>query len=260
MVSKLEQDLLLSHVLKKDRTYLYSNTIKLSKKGQKTYNLFLKRRKKGEPLAYILGKKEFYSLELTVNKNVLIPRPETELIVDVVLDLFKGDACSLLDLGTGSGAISFALAKERPSWKILAIDKSKKALNVAKLNAKNLKIENVTLKKSTWCNNIKEKDFDIIVSNPPYIAKKDPHLRGDIRFEPKKALISKKNGLFDIEKIIIQAKNKLKPNGILILEHGFDQSYLIKNIMMKHGYINIKSFKDLMSHDRVISGNITNFT
>ena len=130
MVSKLEQDLLLSHVLKKDRTYLYSNTIKLSKKGQKTYNLFLKRRKKGEPLAYILGKKEFYSLELTVNKNVLIPRPETELIVDVVLDLFKGDACSLLDLGTGSGAISFALAKERPSWKILAIDKSTKCCKI----------------------------------------------------------------------------------------------------------------------------------
>lgn len=248
--AKLDCELLLGNILNKPRSFLFSHSEnELTNFEIKNFNKVLARRLKGEPIAYILGSKEFWSLNFKVNKNVLIPRPETELLVEIILKNFsKNNNIRLADLGTGSGAIALALAKEKPSWNIVATDISENALAVAKENAENLKINNVSFICSDWCSKLTG-SFDIIVSNPPYVSMKDLNNK----FEPKAALISNNNGLEDIEKIINQSKNFLLDYGFIIFEHGFNQAEQICEFLNEEGFKEIKSYTDLAGHKRVTS-------
>ena len=205
----------------------------------------------GEPIAYILGKKEFWSLEFTIDEKVLIPRPETELLVEIILQI-DSSCINIADLGTGSGAIAIALAKERPNWQITATDISEEALEVARSNAQKLEIQNIEFYCGDWGEALPDKKYDVIVSNPPYIDKNDPHLKqGDVKFEPKIALESG-DGLSSIRKIIAQAKSRLKTNGLLVLEHGHDQSKAIQHLLQKYNYKDIVPHKDLANIYRAI--------
>lgn len=259
----LEIDLLLSKVLNVDRVYLYTwpeKTISLIDQ-QLFYNL-LYRRMSGEPLAYIVEEKEFWSLPLKVDPNVLIPRPDTELIVECVLKLIPKDLnrVRILELGTGSGAIALALAKERPHWKIVATDNSPTALEIAKQNAKNLSLSHIEFYLGNWFGALdplpaNEKIYNFVVSNPPYIAIKDPHLsKKDLQFEPLNALVSGVDGLKDLKHIIKNSASYLASNGYIIVEHGYAQCLRVKALMRTQGYIRVTAYKDLANVNRVTVG------
>ena len=201
------------------------------------------RRLNGEPVAYLIGKRGFHNIELQVAPGVLIPRPETELLVDIALQEIKRIENStqnpkILDLGTGSGAIALAIANEASNARVIATDQSLEALTIAKLNAKALALETrVEFSQGSWYEALNEKDiFDIIVSNPPYIPAKDPHLiEGDLRFEPADALTDHSTGLSCLETIVMGANNHLKPMGLLAVEHGYDQSDAVVKLMKTAG-------------------------
>lgn len=250
----LEAELLLSHCLQKSRSYLHTwpeQTIDENFRQQ--FDQLLQRRASGEPIAYILGTQGFWTLELQVNRHVLIPRPETELLVEQALQHIPAHSTAhIADLGTGSGAIALAIASERAQCSVVAVDCSEKALAVAAENARCLNLPNVTCKRSHWFAELGNMQFDLIVSNPPYVAQEDPHLQqGDLRFEPSVALGSGKDGLDDIRIIIAQAKNYLHRNAWLILEHGFDQADAIASLFRQNGYDNVKQLRDLNQLDRV---------
>lgn len=250
---RLDLEILIGFILDKPRAFLYSHpeTILTQEQANKLEEL-IKRRNTGEPIAYITGTKEFWSLELTVNNNVLIPRPETELLVELALGKVTNKTAIIADLGTGSGAIALALAKERPNWQIIATDFSQPALDIAKHNAKKLYLNNVYFYTGSWCDALPDLEFDLIISNPPYIAQDDPHLsQKDIRFEPQSALVSG-NGLSDLNTIIAQASGKLKPNGWLMLEHGYDQSQAVQDLLHYHQYKNIAPYKDVAHINRIV--------
>ncbi|MBP9721767.1 MAG: peptide chain release factor N(5)-glutamine methyltransferase [Gammaproteobacteria bacterium] len=234
---KLDASILLAHVLSKPRSYLLTWPDKLLSIGQiAMFHALIKKRCLGEPVAYITGQKEFFSLIFNVNKSTLIPRPETELLIETILARFKDkteDKLTILDLGTGSGAIAISLAKSRPNWQITAVDNSHSALEIAKKNAKLHEINNINFVFSDWFSNVdSELKFDCIVANPPYISSDDPHLeQGDVKFEPRSALISQDNGLADIKLILNQAGLYLAPNGLLIFEHGYDQLSEIQKLI-----------------------------
>lgn len=220
------------------------------------------RRKRGEPLAYIKKNKFFWNVDLEVSPAVLIPRPETELLVEAILGLKKTNL-KILDLGTGSGAIAISLAFNHPDWQVVATDKSPQALEVAKCNAKKYKLSNLNFYQGNWyealnnkINNLK--NFDVIVSNPPYISA-DSHylLEGDVRFEPISALVAADKGLADLAHIILNAKKYLRESGALFVEHGYDQAQAVQSLFVQAGFINIKTLKDLQGHDRVTFGNCT---
>lgn len=254
--ARLDIELLLMHVLEKPRMYIYSYPDQeLTQQQLADFNRFLMRRVEGEPIAYITGHKEFWSLDLLVNKNVLIPRPETELLVDLVLKKYSNnEPISCADLGTGSGAIALAIASERPNWEIVATDKYQEALILANNNAQRLGLDNVEFYQGNWCRALPKKKYNLIISNPPYIAKNDSHLRSTIRFEPKHALVAGADGLDAIRMIVEQAKAKLAPNGLLLLEHGYDQAAKVRQLMAEQGYTDIDSHKDLAGHERVTIG------
>jgi release factor glutamine methyltransferase len=256
--AQLDAEILLSHVLKKNRSYLYAhNDESLTDSEIQSFQNLLKKRKSGKPIAYLIGMKEFWSLELNVDENVLIPRPETELLIEICLEkLDKNTKLKIADLGTGSGAIALALAYERPAWQIFACDNSEKALEIAKQNAKKFNLHNVNFFLGSWFNAFsKTQKFDAIISNPPYIQDKDPHLtKGDVKHEPKSALISGESGLDDLSAIITEAKNHLNTNGIILVEHGYNQATSVQKIMQENGFSNIKTYKDLAKLDRITIG------
>lgn len=253
---QLDAEILLANMLNEPRSYLHAYPEQeIPQQQLMIFKSLINRRKSGEPVAYILGYKEFWSLEIEIDRNVLIPRLETELLVELALTkLPTKTKINIADLGTGSGAIALALASERPQWKICATDKSAQAINIAKKNARQLNIKNINFYQSDWCSSLPKISFSAIISNPPYICEDDPCLKTDIKFEPLSALVSGKNGLQAIRSIITQAKNKLSKSGFLMLEHGYDQANPVKTIMELNGYINIQTFKDLAEHDRITIG------
>jgi len=214
------------------------------------------RRATGEPVAYILGEREFWSLRLKVTSAVLIPRPDTEVLVATALELIPLDASyRIADLGTGSGAIALAIGKERPKCHVTATDVSESALEVARENARNLEIGNVTFCLGDWTQPLHSQKFDVMVSNPPYIAMDDAHLQqGDVRFEPITALTSGVDGLADIARIATEARLCLEPRGWLVLEHGWDQAESVRALLQKNGYQAIDSILDLAGIARVTLG------
>ena len=253
--AKLDVEILLCFVLDKARSYLLTwPEKKLSDEQLLEFTLLLSRRVQGEPIAYITGIKEFWSLPFTVSEATLIPRPDTETLVELVLDLYRNDKCmTCLDLGTGTGAIALALASEKSAWKIDAADFSIEAVNLAKLNADNLNLTQVNVYQSDWFERIsKTLKFDIIVSNPPYIDIDDINLeQGDVRFEPKSALVAKEQGLADIKHIADEARYYLNSEGKLFFEHGFEQGRAVREILTDLGYKNAQTKQDLNGHDRI---------
>jgi release factor glutamine methyltransferase len=216
----------------------------------------LQQRVGGKPVAYITGEREFWSLSLKVTDDVLIPRPDTETLVEFVVEKFSArPALTVADIGTGSGAIACALAAERPAWNIIATDSSMKALNIARLNASIHKLENIRFVHGHWFKPLAGLDFDLIVSNPPYIAIDDPHLaQGDVRFEPEAALVSGKLGMDAITHLALQAGQLLKAGGWLIVEHGYDQQQLVYDRYQRGGFENIVQLTDLADQPRVTAG------
>jgi len=252
--AKLDSQILLAHVLGKPTTYLYTWPEQVLQPDEiKRYFTLIESRVAGEPIAYLVGSKEFWSLDLKVSPATLIPRPDTEVLVETVIEHHKNSSLACLDLGTGTGAIALALSTERPNWKIDAIDYSDEAVLLAKQNAQLHHLTQVNIFQSDWFKNIDvNKKYEIIVSNPPYIDPLDCHLEeGDVRFEPRSALVAENKGLADIELIIKYAKNYLATNGTLYFEHGFDQAEAVKSIFFKYGYQNIKTIKDYNGNDRI---------
>jgi len=216
----------------------------------------LKRRLNGEPIAYILGYREFYGLKLQVTADTLIPRPDTETLVEATLAKApRNQPCKILDLGTGTGAIALAIAKHRPQALVTAVDASDAALKIAQENVQNLKITNVQFILSDWFGALQNQTFDVIVSNPPYIEQNDVHLsQGDLRYEPISALVSGQDGLDDIRKIIDSASHHLNPRGLLMLEHGYNQAESVAMLLRDAGFKGIETVKDLGGNNRVTLG------
>ncbi len=259
-VEQIDIELLLIKVLNVSRANLRANPEReLTPAEEQVFSDLLERRVQGEPVAYLVGHKEFWDLDLLVTPDVLIPRADTELLVELALEyLVDINEPKILELGTGSGAIALSLAKERNDAQIIATDKSTDALQIAKFNAKKLNLHNVAFAHGSWYEALHSKYknfFDIIVSNPPYIAEYDQHLsQGDLRFEPKQALVAGVDGMLDLEIIINQAPKYLKQNAALFVEHGFEQPKLAAEQFAKTGFQNIENFKDLSGLPRVTSG------
>jgi release factor glutamine methyltransferase len=252
--AKLDAQILLAFILDKERSYLLTwPENELTKQTVQQYLVLLQRRIKGEPIAYIIGVKEFWSLPFRVSPSTLIPRPDTEILVELVLEHF-GEIAMLrcLDLGTGTGAIALALASELPNWTIDAIDFSHDAVALAIQNAKALQLTQVNIYQSNWFGAVCSGKFDVIVSNPPYIDVLDKNLsQGDVRFEPKSALIANEKGLGDIKHIAQQALDYLNPQGALYFEHGFEQAKDVRHILTTLGYDTPHTAKDLSGHERI---------
>lgn len=250
----LEAKLLLCHILKKPSSFLYSHSdYCLTEQELLEFNQLYQRFLAGEPAAYIVGKKEFWSLEFLVTADVLIPRPETEHIIEYCLEHFSQDNLSIVDLGTGSGAIAVSLKKEKPSWQITATDLSGEALSVARQNAKNQQVA-IHFIQSNWFENITN-TFDVIISNPPYIAEQDPHL-AQLKFEPVQALTAPESGMQDLRILIEQAPQYLNQEGVLILEHGFEQGEQVRALLKKSGFGQIKTQQDLAGLERFTVGRL----
>ena len=253
--AKIDSQLLLCLVLKKERSHLLTWPDKvIDEPLVHQFLALLTRRHNGEPIAYITGMKEFWSLPLAVSTATLIPRPDTEILVEHILDVTNGqELLACLDLGTGTGAIALALASEKPSWQVEGLDYSLAAVKLAQLNAKNLNLSHVSFYKSDWFSDVTEnKLFDVIVSNPPYIEPNDVNLSiGDVRFEPKSALVADDEGLADIKYIAKIARDYLSTKGKLFFEHGFEQGGAVRTILIRYGYRQVQTVKDLSGHERV---------
>lgn len=246
----------MAHALESTRSFLYANPeLELPHRRAENFKKLIKQRALGEPIAYLTGCSEFWSLPLGVSAAVLIPRPETEQIVEVALSKIPPKAdWRVADLGTGSGAIALALASERTNCDIHATDISTTAINLARKNARNLGIKHVRFHQGSWSQPLQGK-FHIIVSNPPYINADDPHLKqGDLRFEPRKALTPGTDGLRAIRKITELAQPMLVSGGWLIFEHGFDQGAATREILQNSGFYNVETLHDLQGHERVTVG------
>lgn len=241
-------------VLDTNRSDFYSKTYYLSSEDHKELCTMINRRNLGEPLAYILGRKGFWTIDLKVNEHVLVPRPETETIIDLVLSLYDQKQIQVLDAGTGSGAIALALAFERRNWSVYALDKSQNAINVAHDNMQNLDLD-VNFLRSDWLDPIQSLSLDIIVSNPPYVSADDSRLEADgVIKEPLKALVAENQGLADLNEIIKQSYRCLVKGGRLVLEHAPEQSNLVKEFFEESNYNSFEVHKDLNGDKRVSSG------
>ncbi len=252
-----EAEHLLLHVVQQPRSWLFAHATDALPAAQwRAFNALLERRAAGEPVAYITGRRGFWTLDLEVDRATLIPRPETELLVELALQrLPTGMPLQLADLGTGSGAIALALASERPQAQVLATDFSADALAVARRNALHHALGNVRFAQGPWYAPLAGRQFHLIASNPPYIAAGDPHLRqGDLRFEPATALASGADGLDDIRQIANGAAAHLLPGGWLLLEHGWDQGQAIAALLRQAGLHDVETVPDLEQRDRVTLG------
>ena len=253
----LDAELLLCSVLRCDRARLYARPEQgLSQTQAALFNARIKQRAEGQPIAYLLGKKEFWSLELSVSEDTLIPRPETELLVERALALLPvGCARRVLDAGAGSGAIAIAIAKERPESRIIAVDNSPAALAMARQNIAAHGLRRIRLIQADWLNFKHERPYDLIVSNPPYIAADDPHLkRGDLRFEPRAALVAGQDGLAAIRQLVPGAARHLKPGGWLLLEHGWRQGRAVRALFKAACFGRIGTLRDHNRLERVTCG------
>ena len=253
----LDTEVLLCHVLNCAATHLIAWPEKtLNETQAKLFNQFIEQRHSGTPVAHLTGTKEFWSLDFKVTPATLIPRPDTETLVEFVLNKFSDKKnLRLIDLGTGSGAIAIAIASEKPDWEIIATDISVEALAIAGENARLHKIKNIQFIESNWFERLEQQRFDLIISNPPYIAEHDKHLsQGDVRFEPLSALTSGETGMDDIKHITAQSKRHLNPNGWLAFEHGYDQKQTVSNCFNHYAFQEITQLTDLSGQARVSAG------
>lgn len=254
---RIDAEIILALVLNTSRTYLYTHPeVTLTDLQWQRYQHLIHQRELGHPIAHLTGSKEFWSLPFIVTSDTLIPRPETELLIELTLTLMgSASDAQILDLGTGSGAIALALASERPTWAVQAVDSCGAALHIARKNASNLNLHQVHFHLSNWFESIPMQTFDAIISNPPYIAENDQHLEeGDVRFEPRQALTSGLEGLDAITEIIKTGIKYLKPGGFLLIEHGFSQKKAVTALFNQCSYSNVQSFKDWQGNDRVTGG------
>ncbi|MBX2847909.1 MAG: peptide chain release factor N(5)-glutamine methyltransferase [Acidiferrobacterales bacterium] len=254
---RIDAEVLLQHAIEKPLAWIIAYGDSVASNDHVTdFYLLIEQRQQGQPIAYITGHKEFWSMDLKVNESVLIPRPDTEILVEQALSLIPSDsAVQILDLGTGSGAIALAIAKERPACSVLAVDNQDDTLQVAKYNATHLAISNLRFLKSHWYAELAERQFDMIVSNPPYIEPDDEHLsKGDLRFEPSSALVGAGDGLDDIRNIIQCTPQHLKQDGHLIIEHGYNQASAVATLFSDVGFQAIVNAVDLNNLPRCTCG------
>lgn len=255
----LDSQLLLAEVLGVDRTWLMTWSDKgVDADNQALFFELVRRRRDGEPIAYILGMREFWGREFFCNKHTLIPRPDTERLIEAVLDLNLPQDSQVLDLGTGTGCIGLTLAAEQKDWQVLAVDYSLPALKVAERNKEHFSLTNVELIQSDWYSNVpKDTLFDLVVANPPYIDPQSPYVaEGDVRFEPDMALTSDQQGLNALQHVIFGAPKHLRDRGWLAVEHGYDQALSVKRLLVEIGFTEIQQFQDIAGLDRCSIGQI----
>ena len=253
---KLDAEVMLLHIIHQQRGYLYTwPDERLTSEQVTAFGEMVARRLLGTPIAHIVGEREFWSLPFMVNPTTLIPRPDTEILVETALNLPLADNARVLDLGTGTGAIALSLAYEKSEWKITAVDKIIEAVALAKANRAHLKLPQVEIVQSDWFDSVGSYDFNLIVSNPPYIDETDEHLsQGDVRFEPQSALTAGEEGFADLYHIASCARDYLAPGGYLLLEHGYGQAIQLRDKMIELGYENVATVRDFGSNDRCTLG------
>ena len=253
---KRDAEILLEFVTGKARTYLLAfGETQLSAEQEAQLATLLARRKAGEPVAHLVGEREFWSLPLYVSPATLIPRPDTECLVEQALSRLPAQACRILDLGTGTGAMALALASERPDCEVTAVDVMPDAVALAQRNVARLGFPNVTVLQSSWFSALDNRTFGMIVSNPPYIDEHDPHLtQGDVRFEPLTALVAANEGLADIVHIVTTSRQHLLPGGWLLVEHGWTQGDAVRDVFIAAGYRAVETCRDYGGNDRLTLG------
>ncbi|EIK94350.1 N5-glutamine S-adenosyl-L-methionine-dependent methyltransferase [Pseudomonas sp. M47T1] len=256
--ARLDIELLLAAAMGKNRSYLHTWPERIvTTEAAATFDEYLQRRRLGEPVAYILGQQGFWKLDLEVAPHTLIPRPDTELLVETALELLPPTPMRVLDLGTGTGAIALALASERRGWQVTAVDRVAEAVALAERNRERLRLDNVRVMESHWFGALQGERYNLIISNPPYIRAADPHLvAGDVRFEPTSALVAGDDGLDDLRIIVAQAPQHLEAGGWLLLEHGYDQAAAVRELLAKHDFEQIESREDLGGHERITLGRL----
>ena len=252
----IDVQLLLAHVLGCTRTVLYTwPEREVAESALREFETLVDKRIQGVPIAYLLNHREFFGLDFYVDESVLIPRPETEFMVEAVLELDLPSEARLLDLGLGSGAIALALGSLRPTWRIFGAEASERALNVAKRNAETLLDRSVDFRLSDWFSAFEGERFDVIVSNPPYVEPDSAYLNeGDVRFEPRQALTADRQGKADLMRIASQSRAFLSEAGWLFMEHGWVQGMDVRDMLQRAGFQNIRTIKDLQGHDRITCG------
>lgn len=251
-----DAEILLGFITGKARTYIlaFGETV-LTAQQEQQLEALLARRVRGEPVAHLVGEREFWSLPLRVSPVTLIPRPDTECLVEQALVRMPVEACSVLDLGTGTGAIALAIASERPDCAVTALDLIPEAVELARENADRLGITNIRVLQSDWFSVLNSQRFSIIVSNPPYIDREDPHLaQGDVRFEPLSALVADNQGLADLHTLIASSRQHLEPGGWLLLEHGWQQAQQVRQLFSSAGFVEVQTCRDYGGNDRLTLG------
>lgn len=255
---RLDAEVLLSHTLGRERVWLYTwNDCEVAGFERARFEALVAARAQGEPVAYLTGEREFWGLRLATHAATLIPRPDTECLVAAALERATASSGRALDLGTGTGAIALAFASERPGWHVTGVDCIPAAVSLARGNATRLGLANVRFLKSDWFTALSAEHFDLILSNPPYLAAGDPHLgQGDVRFEPRSALVAGDVGLEDLHHLVAAARAHLNPGGWLLLEHGMAQGAAVRDALVRAGYLGSMTLNDLGGLPRVSLGQL----
>jgi len=252
----LDAEVLLAHVTGLGTAAIIAGARRLTKAQSAAFDELVARRSRGEPVAYLTGEREFWSLSFRVTSDVLIPRPDTETLVERALELIPADAAwQVLDLGTGSGNVAIAIALARPRCRVTAVDVEPAALDIARDNSQRLGATEIEFVKSDWFNAVGERRFNLIAGNPPYVAAGDPHLsHSDVAAEPVRALVSERDGLDDITRIVAAAGARLEPGGWLLLEHGAEQGEAVRALLRRHGFTAVATRLDLGGRERISEG------